>query len=265
MSLSKFADLAHTSCQHSSTNPPGRRRYSFLMSPIQAAKQDASIRILVIDNTPMDCQLMTDALGRCSGFDVKACPAMSEEVISVSANNAQVAVICNDAHDTNKKSYAVVRRLRLAHPAIRSIMLLDSTEGAAVVEAFRSGAKGVFCRNDSFESLCKCIRQVNSGQVWANSTELHYVLQALSDSSVPSLLDTKGKHLLTKRESDIVNALAQGLSNREIATQMRLSEHTVKNYLFRIFNKLGISSRVELILYAFSQRESSSRSLELSQ
>jgi len=134
------------------------------MSPIQAAKQEASIRILVIDNTPMDCQLMTDALGRCPGFDVKACPAMSEEVISVSAKNAQVAVICNDAHDTNKKSYAVVRRLRLAHPAIRSIMLLDSTEGAAVVEAFRSGAKGVFCRNDSFESLCKCIRQVNSGQ-----------------------------------------------------------------------------------------------------
>lgn len=235
------------------------------MSSISIAKRSVSIRVLVIDSTPMDCQLMADALSRYPGFQVRACLTMSEEVINSSTDDVHVAVISADPHDPNNKSYAMVRKLRLAHPTIRSIILLNSPERAAVVEAFRSGARGIFCRNDSFKSLCKCIRQVHDGQVWANSNELRYVVEALSETSVPCLLDAQGKNLLSKRESDIVNALAQGLSNREIAAQMRLSEHTVKNYLFRIFNKLGISNRVELILYAFSQRESSFRSSELSQ
>jgi DNA-binding NarL/FixJ family response regulator len=235
------------------------------MSSTSTAKRSVPIRVLVINNTVMDSQLMADALSRYPGFQVRACLTISEEIISRSIDDVQVALISAEPHDPNNTSYTIVRKLRLAHPTIRSIVLLNPDQRALVIEAFRSGAKGVFCRNDSFKSLCKCIRQVHEGQVWANSHELRYVLEALSETSLPCLRDTQGKNLLSKRESDIVNALAQGLSNREIAAQMKLSEHTVKNYLFRIFNKLGISSRVELILYAFSQRESSFRNSELPQ
>ena len=63
---------------------------------------------------------------------------------------------------------------------------------------------------------------------------------------------TNGLRLLTKREEDVVRLLSEGLQNRDIAKELKLSEHTVKNYLFHIFDKLGVSSRVELVLYAVS-------------
>jgi DNA-binding CsgD family transcriptional regulator len=66
------------------------------------------------------------------------------------------------------------------------------------------------------------------------------------------VVDPSGIRLLTKREEDVVRLLGDGLQNREIARELNLSEHTVKNYLFHVFDKLGVSSRVELILYAVS-------------
>jgi DNA-binding NarL/FixJ family response regulator len=98
--------------------------------------------------------------------------------------------------------------------------------------------------------LAKCIQCVASGQVWASSSELHYVLEALSESGVPAGLNFDGG-LLSARETDVVRCVTEGLTNREIAQRLSLTEHTVKNYLFRIFDKLGVSSRVEVVLYAF--------------
>ena len=110
------------------------------------------------------------------------------------------------------------------------IVVINSGDREVVVNAFRSGARGLFCFADyPFRLLCKCILSVHQGQVWANSEKL-----------------------LTPREEQVVALVADGLSNREIAQELGLSEHTVKKYLFRIFDKLGISSRVELVLYAFS-------------
>jgi DNA-binding CsgD family transcriptional regulator len=85
---------------------------------------------------------------------------------------------------------------------------------------------------------------------------MRYVLEALSSSISPCLLNARGENLLSQRQQQLVSLVSEGLSNREIALRMHLSEHTVKNYLFRIFEKLGISNRVELIMYSMSQRES---------
>jgi DNA-binding CsgD family transcriptional regulator len=66
------------------------------------------------------------------------------------------------------------------------------------------------------------------------------------------MIDAKGAILLSRREQEVVRCVAEGLSNREIAQRLGLTEHTVKNYLFRIFDKLGVSKRVEVVLYAYS-------------
>jgi DNA-binding NarL/FixJ family response regulator len=103
--------------------------------------------------------------------------------------------------------------------------------------------------------LPKCIECVHSGQVWANSSELHFLLEALSK---PSLAHFRhfGDSPLSARETDVVRCVAEGMTNREIARRLKLTEHTVKNYLFRIFDKLGVSSRVEVVLYALGSGES---------
>jgi len=128
-------------------------------------------------------------------------------------------------------------------------MLLEQCERDLVVDSFRGGARGIFCRTASFEALCKCIERVHQGQIWASSTELQIILEAFASAVPLRATNHRGENLLTRREEQVVNLVAQGLTNREISGQLRLSEHTVKNYLFRIFDKLGVSSRVELVLY----------------
>ena len=122
-----------------------------------------------------------------------------------------------------------------------------------MVNAFRSGVKGLFCFSDyPFRLLCKCIHSVHNGQVWANGEQLQYLLEIVAQ--VPSLrmMNASGAKLLTAREEQVVALVADGLSNREVARELGLSEHTVKKYLFHVFDKVGISSRVELVLYAVS-------------
>jgi len=115
----------------------------------------------------------------------------------------------------------------------------------------------VFClAQSSFKLLRRCVEQVHAGQIWANSSELAEVVEALSRLAPVRVVNADGMRLLTKREEEVVHLVAEGLQNREIATKLKLSEHTVKNYLFHIFDKLGVSSRVELVLYEVSSVKS---------
>ncbi len=134
-------------------------------------------------------------------------------------------------------------------------MLLQSSSRDGVVQAFRAGCRGVFCRAGSPKELVKCVAMVCAGQIWANSEELGFVLEALRDLPPLRVVNSAGISLLTKREMEVVQCAAEGLTNCEIGAQLNLSEHTVKNYMFRIFDKLGVSSRVELILYVMSQAQ----------
>ena len=136
---------------------------------------------------------------------------------------------------------------------MKPVILFYSPERHLVVDAFRAGAKGVFCLSKAaFKSLCRCVERVHTGQIWADSSELSEVMEAFSQLAPLRVVNADGMRLLTKREEDVVRLLAEGMQNRDIARELRLSEHTVKNYLFHIFDKLGVSSRVELVLYAVS-------------
>jgi DNA-binding NarL/FixJ family response regulator len=129
---------------------------------------------------------------------------------------------------------------------------MDIESRELATQAFRLGARGLFCLADSsFQSFCECIERVHHGEVFATTQQLNYLLDSVCQ--VPSLrvVSAIGETLLTSREEPVVVLVADGLSNRDVATELGLSEHTIKKYLFRIFDKLGISSRVELVLYAF--------------
>lgn len=215
------------------------------------------IRVLVSDSTRMGCQLLADALRRSDhGFVVSACGANSREILSALVEKKpQVALISAHLEDGPRAGFPVLRQAQTCSPKTRSILLVEASEPETVINAFYAGAKGIFCRRASFEALCKCILAVNKGQIWANSTELQFVLEVLARSAPVRPLNGNATAQLSRREQDVVNLVAQGLTNREISGKLNLSAHTVKNYLFRIFERLGISSRVELVLYALDQRE----------
>jgi DNA-binding NarL/FixJ family response regulator len=218
-----------------------------------------TISVFVADASRMNCELMAAALRR-SRYRL-AMAGYATESAEVPAgfhnNEANIAVISAHLRDGVSAGFSVAREIRASYPRTGIIMLLDSIQGTMVIEAFRAGAKGVLSREEPFEVLCKCIHAVHQGQVWANSKELHLVLDALSRA--PSSPKTNGHGskrpgLLTKRETGVVQLVAEGLSNRDISQQLNLSEHTVRNYLFRIFNKVGISSRLELALYDLNRQ-----------
>jgi DNA-binding NarL/FixJ family response regulator len=153
-------------------------------------------------------------------------------------------------------NFGLLRWLHVSHPAAACVLLVESYDRDLVVKAFRAGIRGIFhFTHSSFHMLCKCINGVSKGEIWINAQQMHYVLEALSDVNTLRVVNSSGKSLLTPREEQVVALVADGLSNREAANELGLSEHTIKKYLLRIFDKLGISTRVELVLYAVSHGE----------
>ena len=212
---------------------------------------EKAVRVLVADCTPMGSQLVVEALRKAKSFDVAAGLTSPDEFAeSVSRFKPEVVIIGVGANGNARKSYALLRRgLASAH----AVMLLDSSAHDLVVEAFRAGARGVICRSDGLNALRKCVDSVHRGQVWANSAQLGFVLEVFSHRWVPqTIVDSQGRTLLSKRELDVVRCVSEGLTHRDVASRLGLSEHTVKNYIFRTFDKLGVSNRAELILYAIS-------------
>jgi len=101
-----------------------------------------------------------------------------------------------------------------------------------VIDAFRCGARGVVFRDEPIEILGKAIHAVYQGQIWANSEIMRFLVEALSRALPMRFREGHGIELLSKREVDVVRLVAEGLANKDIALQLGLSEHTVRNYLF---------------------------------
>src|SRR5271170_5655288 len=219
----------------------------------QRAREER-IRVLVADNTRIHTQLLADALKRDHGLDVISADSDSHGLIAAAAaHKADVLLISSNLDEEPLRAFEVVRELRGSHPQIRAVMLLDSSKREVILQAFRAGARGIFSRHESVDSLCKCVRSVHEGQIWASSGQMSFAVEALASSPTVRAVDANGLDLLSEREMEVVHSLAEGLTNREIAERLGLSQHTIKNYLFRVFDKLGVSSRVELLFMTLSQ------------
>ncbi|MGH9787037.1 MAG: LuxR C-terminal-related transcriptional regulator, partial [Terriglobia bacterium] len=168
-------------------------------------------------------------------------------------NQPDVILLSADLRDGARSGFEAMRQLQRTDRKARVIMLLDKVERESVVAAFRGGAKGVYARSDSLPGLWKCIRAVHEGQIWATSGQLQFLLEELVRTRPARVWNRQGKELLTPREGQVVRLVAEGLTNREISREIGVSEHTVKNCVFRVYNKLGVSTRVELALYALGQ------------
>lgn len=206
-----------------------------------------SISVVIADASVMICQLLADGLGR-EGFAIQRYAVTTEDLTqAVSETRPDVALIGTNLQDGRLSGYNALRTLHVSQPAVRAIMVFDSHDRELVLSAFRCGAKGVFLRTEPFEKLCKCICAVHAGQVWASSADIQALLEVFSTLAPLRPFNANALNELTKRELQIVELVRQGLTNREIAQKFCLSEHTVKNHLFRIFEKVGVSNRVELV------------------
>lgn len=215
------------------------------------------INVLVTDGDALTARLLTSHLRRQRQFHIIECaPGLASILECVAKTAPDVVLLSANSRDGAANTLPLLKRIRRQCPQTRAIVLVESLERQFVAELFRAGAKGVFDRSEyDPKSLSRCIRCVAGGQVWANSEQIESVLEVFAETASLRIVTKEGRDLLTRRELDVVRLVAEGCGNREIAQQLGLSEHTVKNYLFNIFDKLGISSRAELVIYALSNSD----------
>jgi DNA-binding NarL/FixJ family response regulator len=238
-----------------------QRAYDVTVKLARSAKRNPSaapveaplVRILVADSGLIQSVLLSRALRARRNFQISTV-ALERSAIQqfMQSQGADVVMLAG----TETSNFGLLRWLHASHPSAAPILLVDRYDRELVVNAFRAGVRGLFLFQQApFRMLCKCVNAVAGGQIWINSQQMHYVVEALSEVDTLRVVNSHGKSLITPREEQVVALVSDGLSNRDVAKELGLSEHTIKKYMLRIFDKLGISTRVELVLYAVSHGE----------
>src|SRR5215469_2827713 len=212
------------------------------------------IHVLVANSNQTQSQLFSSALRRHHGMRISCCRDELVDCLgALRSGPVDIALLADDTFDDHSRLIEMIRGVHRAYPNVGLVLLLDSYDRNLVVSAMRAGVRGLFCSAaQPFRALCRCISVVHQGQIWANTEQLGYLLDALRSNLPQRVLNMKGESLLTQREVQLVNLVAEGLPNRIIAGQLGLKENSVKKALLRVYDKLGVSNRVEVVLYALT-------------
>lgn len=157
-------------------------------------------------------------------------------------------ILLLDLRMPEKDGLGVLEEVNFDTLPTRVIVLTAAEDDRDVVRAMRLGARGVVLKQSASDLLLKSIRKVYDGEIWLDNRMTAEVIDAFKKSSESG--QRREKPLLSEREKEIVQLVAQGFRNREIGEKLFISEQTVKNHLHNIFDKLGVSDRLELALYA---------------
>jgi DNA-binding NarL/FixJ family response regulator len=220
----------------------------------------ATTRVIVYDSSSLQSELLAiglESLGL--GFEIK-CANNLESLIDTLSVDAKWVVVISDT-SMNGSAISLARHLRSRFHGVPFVFLLQEGRGDRVIEAFRTGARGIVYSNETLSQLAECIGHVYQGDVWVRGVDLGLILDGLLKPSV-RVTDVTGRTLLSPREEEISRLVAEGMSNREVARTLKISESTVKNSLFHVFEKLGISNRVELARYVTGASEQEGRALQ---
>jgi two-component system, NarL family, nitrate/nitrite response regulator NarL len=228
-----------------------------------------TFRVLIMDRDSMGSDLLANALVRDSRCEAAAIQS-ADLLRTLSTGEVDLVVIGAEVMSKSGNGFDLAHTVSQTYPGVSIVMILNNSTRESVINAFRSGARGVFSRQQSMNEFLDCVEHVRQGFIWAGRQETHSLLDAFKSIPAPNLVTAQDSQALTARELEVVQCAAKGKTNKAIANELGLSEHTVKNYLFRAFEKLGVSSRVELLFYltlrghTFSPTKSDGLDLNLS-
>jgi DNA-binding NarL/FixJ family response regulator len=209
--------------------------------------ESTSTRILVYDSSSLQCELLATGLESLRlGLEIM-CANDLESLHALLSEDAASVVIISDS-SAKSSALSLTKQLRARFSGLPIIFLLQEGRHDRAVEAFRAGARGIVYSNENLSQLAKCIDCVAQGEVWVRRADLAMIFDGLLNPKV-RVTDVTGRTLLSPREEEISRLVAEGMSNREVSRTLKISESTVKNALYNIFEKLGISNRVELARY----------------
>jgi DNA-binding NarL/FixJ family response regulator len=220
-------------------------------------KKPACITLAIVNIPTMYSEVLLKALSSVVDIEVIPTPGAVEHVGGIlRSGSVDVIVVGCVPRSDDPNSVTILRMIKERHANTKVIALTGRSDYSHTIELFRAGANGIICTAElRFDLLCKSVRCVYEGQVWANNELLRHLVLSLSRPKLPVVTGSRGERLLTQREQEVLSLLTDGMSNSELAVELRISEHTVKNHLFRIYDKLGVSNRMEAVLYALTRLE----------
>ncbi|HYW41474.1 MAG TPA: response regulator transcription factor [Bryobacteraceae bacterium] len=216
----------------------------------------AKIRIVVADDHPIFRDGLCRLLALEEDFEVVAQASDGRQVLDV-LQQLEPDILLLDLKMPGLDGLATLQRLQAARNKTRVIVLTASDDKNEFVQAMKLGTSGIVLKQTATELLIKSIRKVHAGEIWLDSHTTAAVIRqfvANDEAPAPQQIAPAGRDRerspLSQREREIVALVAQGFKNKEMAEKMFISEQTVKNHLHNIFDKLGVSDRLELALYA---------------
>jgi len=216
------------------------------------------IRIVIADDHP----LVRDGLRRLfelqPGFAVIGEAGDGLEAIQ-QAERLRPDVLLLDLAMPRMNGLEVLKMLAASARDTRIVLLTAAIEREETVQALRLGARGVVLKESATEMLYKCIHAVMKGEYWFGHDQMPALVDALRHMSAPPATPAE---TLTAREVEIIGAIADGATNRDVARQLGVTEQTVKNHLSHIYDKLGVSNRLELALFAIHHKLPDRRGLD---
>ena len=213
------------------------------------------IRIVVADDHPIFRDGLCKLLALEEDFEVVAQAQDGRQVLEV-LQQFEPDILLLDLRMPGLDGLATLQRLQAVKNKTRVIVLTASDDKTEFVQAMKLGTSGIVLKQTATELLIKSIRKVHAGEIWLDSHTTQAVIRQFVANEEPpqppptSQVRDRERSPLSQREREIVALVAQGFKNKEMAEKMFISEQTVKNHLHNIFDKLGVSDRLELALYA---------------
>jgi DNA-binding NarL/FixJ family response regulator len=210
------------------------------------------LRVVIADDHPIFRDGLSRLLEDEGGFDVVGQASDGTEAVRL-ARELQPDVLLLDLAMPRASGLDALRELSTAKGNTKVLLLTVAIEDAQVVQALQLGASGVVLKESATELLFKAIRSVVAGQYWLRHETVTDIVHHLQEHASATRREPSPAERLTARERQVVAGVASGESNKEIATRLGLSEITVKHHVSNIFDKLGVSNRAELAVYATSR------------
>ena len=214
---------------------------------MKMTKAKQVIRILVADDHAIFRDGLRKLLEAADEIQIVGEASNGNECVKMLAK-LKPDILLLDLRMPEKDGLGVLEEVNFETLPTRVIVLTAAEDDRDVVRAMRLGARGVVLKQSASDLLVKSIRKVFDGEIWLDNRMTAEVMKAFSKSSESG--PRREKPLLSDREKEIVQLVAQGFRNKEIGEKLFISEQTVKNHLHNIFDKLGVSDRLELALYA---------------
>lgn len=216
-------------------------------------KRSAAVRLLIADDHPIFREGLRRLLEAEPDFEV-----VGEAVDGVQAvrlvQELQPDILLLDLAMPRLPGLEALRELTSSSTRCRVVVLTVAIDKAQIVEALQFGARGVVLKEATTTQLFKGIRTVLAGQYWVGRESVSDLVEYLRQHTDASPDSAKKNFGLTHRELQIVTTIVAGCTNKDIAKQFSLSEDTVKHHLSHVFDKLGVSNRLELALFAIHHR-----------